>query len=632
METLRYVVLANGLLAVVSIVFYVLLRRETFFEANRLALWLGLTASLVLPLVQLPDWRPQPVKAVMQRTAQVIVPRVLPGPPALQPDVTITFPNGQTYPAFPERLVRAGWSWQQGLLGLYLTILIVLMGRFGYRLRSLMRLIRRSAQEPYDDFTLVRNTGVTSPFSFFGWVVLNPDQHAPDELEQILRHERVHVRAWHSADMLGAELVSIVFWFNPAAYLFRQLVHQTLEFSADRAVLAEGIDPKLYQYYLVKVSLAAGQSAITNHFSKSQLRSRIVMLNKQSSFPSMWLKYPVLCIAALVVATTFARPQVKALKKYVPAPVAETISAVDQAMQTPTEPAQLIERSAIRNVAKATARPINRETNVLQSAPSVTAVADSVKKDTAPVSPLRYMAYQDGYLYWVVTPKTTFDDLAVMKKEFAKHGHQMQLNEIKYDPLYAYIDRIVVTVVRSTGGLTRVYELDDEDKPIPSVAGFVSVVSTNGSSGGTGGLRYYGKEFPEALHNVAKKDEATIAEFIKNHKVEHLKLDHSKLDHLIELGIGKFKKLGSGSSTFFREFFNNKSTRSSGLIVNSDSSLSVSEELGAIQLFINNQSVAREAVRSLTLERLYAVVKKTHYNSANKELITSALLIYTTED
>ena len=269
METLRYVVLSNGLLAVVSIVFYVLLRRETFFEANRLALWLGLTASLVLPLVQLPDWRPQPVKAVMQRTAQVIVPRVMPSPPALQPDVTITFPNGQTYPAFPGRgrMAQTGLSWQQGLLGLYLTILIVLMGRFGYRLRSLMRLIRQSAQERYDGFTLVRNTGVTSPFSFFGWVVLNPDQHAPDELEQILRHERVHVRAWHSADMLGAELVSIVFWFNPAAYLFRQLVHQTLEFSADRAVLADGIDPQLYQYHLVKVSLAAGQSAITNHFS-----------------------------------------------------------------------------------------------------------------------------------------------------------------------------------------------------------------------------------------------------------------------------------------------------------------------------------------------------------------------------
>ena len=283
METLRYVVLTNGLLAVVSIAFYVLLRRETFFEANRLALWLGLTASLVLPLLELPDWRPQPVRAVMHRTAQVIVPRMLPNPTASPPDVTITFPNGCTYPAFPQRLVNAGWSWQQGLLGLYVVVLIALLIRFGIRLTALMRLIGKSAQERYDDFTLVRNDAVTSPFSFFGWVVLNPDHHEPDELEQILRHERVHVRAWHSADLIGAELVSMVFWFNPAAYLFRQLVHQTLEFSADRAVLAEGIDVKAYQYNLLKVSMSAGQSPITNHFGRSSLRHRIGMMNRQRS-------------------------------------------------------------------------------------------------------------------------------------------------------------------------------------------------------------------------------------------------------------------------------------------------------------------------------------------------------------
>ncbi|MDB5241944.1 MAG: hypothetical protein JWP57_2569 [Spirosoma sp.] len=297
METLRYVMLANGLLAVVSLVFYVLLRRETFFEANRLALWLGLIASLVMPLVQLPDWRPQPVKAVMQQTARVIVPQVFTNPPALQPDVTNRFPYGRAQPAFPERLVRSGWSWQLGLIGLYLTVLIVLLVRFGFRLLALMRLIRQSVQEPYDDFILVRNTGVTSPFSFFGWVVLNPNQHTPNELENILRHERVHVRAWHSVDMLGAELLSIVFWFNPAAYLFRQLVHQTLEFSADRAVLAEGIDPQMYQRHLVKVSLAAGQSVITNHFSQSLLRERVGMMNREQSGYSALGRYVVWTMA-----------------------------------------------------------------------------------------------------------------------------------------------------------------------------------------------------------------------------------------------------------------------------------------------------------------------------------------------
>lgn len=54
METLRYILLANVLLAVVSTAYFVLLRRKTFFGANRLALWLGLIAAVTFPLMELP--------------------------------------------------------------------------------------------------------------------------------------------------------------------------------------------------------------------------------------------------------------------------------------------------------------------------------------------------------------------------------------------------------------------------------------------------------------------------------------------------------------------------------------------------------------------------------------------------
>lgn len=624
METLRYVVLANGLLAVVSSTFYVLLRRETFFGANRLALWLGLTASLLLPLLELPDWRPQPVRAVMQRTARVIVPKLLPGPPALQPEVTITFPNGRTYPAFSPKLVAAGWSWQRGLFGLYVAVLLALLVRFGIRLRSLLRLIGQSAQEPYDDFTLVKNETVTSPFSFFGWVVLNPGHHAPDELEQILWHERVHVRAWHSLDMVAAELVSIIFWLNPAAYLFRQLVHQTLEFSADRAVLAEGIDAQLYQYNLVKVSLSAGQSSISNHFSKSQLKSRIVMLNKPKSPRTTWLKYPVLCITALMVATTFARPQVKALKKYVPAPVAEAISAVAQAVETPIKLAPPVENPTgskmVKSVKKSVSDYKEQET---QPALEAELITDSSKKDSARISPSRFITYEGDYLYWVVTPKTTFDDFAVMKQEIAKYGHMVQLNEIKYDPLYTYIDKISFSIVRSSGGRTRCDELEDDNKPIPSISGYLGI-GPKARSSGTGRLDYFKSDYyiPQILKKVAADDEAAIAEFIHDRRMEYL----------VQAGYSKYASLGSGSRTFTKDYFKKPGSRSSGITIQPDGSLLVNEELGSIKIFINNEPATPEAVRMWTSKQLYAVVAKEQYNPAKKESFTSALLIYANED
>ncbi|WP_077133075.1 M56 family metallopeptidase [Spirosoma montaniterrae] len=294
METLRYVLLANGLLAVVVVAYYVLLRRETFFAANRAALWLGLTASVGLPLLQLPDYRPEPVRAVMQQTAQRVLPKLAPAPPT--PDVTITYPNQRTYRAFTNAMPQPGWSWPNWVLLAYGAVALSLMVRFVGQLWSLRRLLRQSEHEPYDDFVLVRNANVASPFSFFRYVVVNPDRHTPDELEQILRHERVHVRAWHSVDMVIAELLCIVGWFNPAVYLFRHLLHQTLEFQADRAVLAEGVDARAYQYNLVKVSLSVNQPGLTNSFSKSFLKQRIVMMNRTRSKRWLLIRYVALCL------------------------------------------------------------------------------------------------------------------------------------------------------------------------------------------------------------------------------------------------------------------------------------------------------------------------------------------------
>ena len=300
METLRYVVLANVLLAVVSVAYYALLRGETFFRLNRLILWLSVAGALLLPLLELPDWRPQPVRTVMQRTAQAIVPRVLPKLLPQQPEVTITFPNQKTYRAFGQPAFR--WSWPPVILILYIVGVLILIVRFGAQLSSLQRLIRQSIHELYDDFTLVNNSSVASPFSFFAWVVLNPEQHTSDELEQILRHERVHVRQRHSVDMLGAELICILFWFNPAAYLFRHLLRQTLEFSADQAVLAEGVDAKAYQYSLVKVSMSANQSTLANHFGGLSLRQRIRMMNRQRSKQPVHLRYLVILLILFITA------------------------------------------------------------------------------------------------------------------------------------------------------------------------------------------------------------------------------------------------------------------------------------------------------------------------------------------
>ena len=64
------------------------------------------------------------------------------------------------------------------------------------------------------------------------------------------------------------------------------------------------------------------------------------------------------------------------------------------------------------------------------------------------------MQYEGDRLYWIITPKTTFDDLAVMKQEFARHGYKMQVQTLKYDPLNTYIADIKLTIIRPTAGVS----------------------------------------------------------------------------------------------------------------------------------------------------------------------------------
>jgi hypothetical protein len=97
---------------------------------------------------------------------------------------------------------------------------------------------------------------------------------------------------------------------------------------------------------------------------------------------------------------------------------------------------------------------------------------------------------------------------------------------------------------------------------------------------------------------------------------------------LIHEGEQKFSKNG-GRSTFGKAYFQNKSLKASGLIRQDNGHISVTEELRALPLYINNQPATPTAVDALTVDQLYSVVKVTTYDATQKKSTISSLLIYT---
>ena len=123
--------------------------------------------------------------------------------------------------------------------------------------------------------------GCRSPFSFFKAVFMDPDVYSEKDQLDIIEHEKVHIKQVHSFDVLFSEGVCALFWINPFAWLLKRSLRENLEFLADNNVIKKGIDSKTYQYKLLQLSCHRSDANLANHFNVSQLKKRIVMMNKK---------------------------------------------------------------------------------------------------------------------------------------------------------------------------------------------------------------------------------------------------------------------------------------------------------------------------------------------------------------
>jgi TonB family protein len=289
MNALDYLLKANlyGLLFVGC--YWLFLRRHTFFSLNRAYLLASVVLSLTLPLVTLPA-----------ETAETL-PAIPVGVMAL-PVATVTST------AMP--VAESGPDWQQLGLWAYSFVALVLLVRLSIRVGRLLRLIRQSPRQVADGYTQVLPNDETLPtFSFFNYIILNPaDAHN----ELILRHERVHVRQYHSADVLGLGIVQAVFWACPALLLLERMLRQVHEFLADQPAS----QPTEYAEFLVAysfgtpVALQDADTITNSFFTPSLLKQRIIMLHQKATTRWALGKYVlVLPLAFGLLAMTTARQE-----------------------------------------------------------------------------------------------------------------------------------------------------------------------------------------------------------------------------------------------------------------------------------------------------------------------------------
>lgn len=269
------------------ILFYALYKlvctRDTFFRSRRFILIVSLVLPFILPFIDVREWLEIRDRVIMLThfDYSAVLPEIVVGSEAAETGNRV--------------FVLSEWIGY-----LYLAGVLVLLVRLAIQAFSLYRLIVRMPEKEINGVRVKCLNDPSGPFSFFGWIFMNPAAVKEDEISEILTHEMAHVKQHHSVDVFLAEMVSICCWMNPFAWLLKREVRLNLEFLADRKVMEAGFATKSYQYHLLGLAYNH-KYGLSNNFNFSHLKQRIIMMNKKKSNGAGHIKYALFVLPAFAL-------------------------------------------------------------------------------------------------------------------------------------------------------------------------------------------------------------------------------------------------------------------------------------------------------------------------------------------
>ena len=273
MDTMQYIVLANLFLSAFLGLYVLLLKKETFFQVNRIYLLSALFLSFTLPLIP-SNWFGQ--SAIAGQIKYSVIAKPI--------DV---FASQQAAPSHFFFTQSVSWVYLIGMIILATHLVIRLLG------------VRK----------IIFSSGNQSSYSFFKRIHLS-ESNSSDQL--VSEHENIHAAQWHSVDVLLMEIVIIFNWFNPLVYLFRKEMKNVHEFIADEGALKLSGSKKEYAMLLFSQTFEIPINNLVNpFFNQKLLKQRIMMIQKDKSQKSALLKYllalPLFIMMLALSSSTIAK-------------------------------------------------------------------------------------------------------------------------------------------------------------------------------------------------------------------------------------------------------------------------------------------------------------------------------------
>ena len=296
-----YILKSSLCIATFYLFFMVMLSRETLHRFNRLVIVGLFLLSLLLPFINV---------TIGSETAYSGI--------ALNIESLLALADSNV----GEDVEVAGKnSFLMWILAIYFAGVILAFGKSLLSFTQMVKVLRSKdscKSSLKEGVTLVINDKVRAPFSWMNYIVISTSDFE-ESGDEIITHELAHISNRHSIDLIVAEAVKIIHWFNPAVYLLKRELQNIHEYQADEAVINQGIDAKKYQLLLIKKAVGDRLYSMANSFNQSKLKNRITMISKKKSQKGAALKALFLVPLSMFAVAAFATEEVSAVL----APVSE---------------------------------------------------------------------------------------------------------------------------------------------------------------------------------------------------------------------------------------------------------------------------------------------------------------------
>lgn len=288
-STVNFLIESGISLSLLSVIYALFLRRETFFRLNRIFLLGSLLFSVILPFLKFRVYDPDPV--MLAEITVTPYQNLLEAVTIYGNDLSVTV----------EHAILSATA----IIWIYFAGLLFFLGRFLFRVLQVVIIIKRNHVTIHDGFKMVLLEKESGPFSFLNYLFVSKSHQNDADLNRMVIHEMEHIKQGHSFDVIILEVLTIFQWFNPFMWLLRNAVRENHEFLADQAVLNSGVNPGHYKKLLLN-QYAGGQLVITNNFNYSLIKKRFKMMSKIKSSKIANLKIVLGILIAFAMIVVFA--------------------------------------------------------------------------------------------------------------------------------------------------------------------------------------------------------------------------------------------------------------------------------------------------------------------------------------